>query len=354
MSESIIKHKNIIYVAEISIIGGVETFVYEMVKKYHKLDIAVVCKRCDPIQAQRIRKYCRLYLFTGQKIECDVAIINHDQSIIPYICENAKIYQTIHADYSHSQYKHPPKDHPRVTSFIGITAINQKVMKEILHTDRVMLSYNPLTIEKSEKPIIIVSPTRLGPGKGKERILELASALDRENVNYLWFIISNDTLYTDSPNIINVKNRLNIAPWLSIADYVSLLSDTEGCSYTLNEALYRNIPIISTPLPYLEEIGVKDGENAYIVEFNCSNVDDVAKKITNIPKFTFKKMEDRYGELFVDSKSHYEEDCKKLIKLKCIKPFSDKFGKFITRGEEFEVEFDRVDNLIQKGYAKEL
>ena len=77
MGENIIKHANIVYVAEISVIGGVETFVYEMVKKYHDLDIAVVCKQCDPLQAKRIKKYCRLYKFTGQKIDCKVIVINH-------------------------------------------------------------------------------------------------------------------------------------------------------------------------------------------------------------------------------------------------------------------------------------
>ena len=39
-----IKHKNIVYIRDFSELGGVETFTYEMVKKYHNLDIAVVYK----------------------------------------------------------------------------------------------------------------------------------------------------------------------------------------------------------------------------------------------------------------------------------------------------------------------
>ena len=53
-----IKHANIIYMPTISALGGIETYVYELAKKYGDYDIAVVSKKCDPQQAKRIRKYC--------------------------------------------------------------------------------------------------------------------------------------------------------------------------------------------------------------------------------------------------------------------------------------------------------
>lgn len=93
-----------------------------------------------------------------------------------------------------------------------------------------------------------------------------------------------------------------------------------GLSYTINEFLYRNIPIITTPLPYLDEIGVKDGENAYIVNFNCSNVDEVAKKITKKPKFKFEHLPDSYDDIFTDKKSHYAEDANTLVEVECTYP----------------------------------
>lgn len=70
-----------------------------------------------------------------------------------------------------------------------------------------------------------------------------------------------------------------------------------GLSYSINEALYRNVPIVVTPLPYLEEIGVKDGKNAYILNFDCSNIDEVAEKMLTIPKFIFKPLKDNYGDI---------------------------------------------------------
>ena len=39
-----IEHSNILYLRDISELGGVETFLWEMLKKYHKYDIAVVYK----------------------------------------------------------------------------------------------------------------------------------------------------------------------------------------------------------------------------------------------------------------------------------------------------------------------
>ena len=104
--------------------------------------------------------------------------------------------------------------------------------------------------------------------------------------------------FTKNDNVVYMKPRLDVGKWIAKADYVVQLSDTEGDSYTIKEGLYRNIPVIVTPLPYLEEIGVKDGVNAYIMNFDGSNVQHIVDNITNIPKFNFKRMEDSYNHIF--------------------------------------------------------
>ena len=343
-----IKHSNIIYMPTISALGGIETYVYEMVKKYKDLDIAVVSKTCNSLQAKRIKQYCPLYIHTDQKIECDVAIINYDTSIINYINENAKIYQCIHADYTSPIYNgRKPLNHPRITGFITITKFLQDKMKELLKTDKVIMSYNPLTVEEYKPFITLVSATRLHQNKGVGRMKELIKALERNNVDFIWYVITNDVQVIKHPNVIMIPNRLDVDKWLNQADYVVLLSDSEACSYTLNEALYRNIPIISTPLPYLEEIGVKDEINSYIVEFDCSNVDEVAKKITNIPKFIFKPLEDNYKSIFKRSKSDYEEEREMEVRVKTLIDFSDiEAGINRDRGDEFICSKERADYLV--------
>lgn len=356
----VIKHANIIYMPTISPLGGIETYVYELVKKYNNLDIAVVSKRCDEKQYERIRKYCRVYIHTNQRIECKVAIINYDQGIIPFINQDAKIYQTIHADYTNPIYDRKPQHHTRVTAFIAITKYLQTRMADMLKPNKLILGYNPLTIEKEDKPIVIVSATRLHKHKGKDRMQKLASALDKANINYIWYVITNETTGLNSPNVIFIPNRLDISKFLAQATYVCLLSDSEACSYTLNEALYRNIPIITTPLPYLDEIGVVDGVNAYIMDFECNNVDEIVKKITNVPTFEFNHLPDIYNELFDNKKSTYREEMNMKVKVKCIMNYYDmetserKVRSLTEPYEEPEKHPNRVEWITTRERAEHL
>lgn len=346
-----IEHTNIIYMPTISALGGIETYVYELVKKYHDLDIAVVSKNCDLQQAKRIKRYCKLYIWNGEKIKCKVAIINYDQSIIDFINEDAEIYQTIHADYTNPIYKpyEIPKPHPRIKAFLGITKYLTDRMADVLKPNKIELCYNPLTIDDENKTIVIVSATRLHKNKGVDRMIRLAQALDNARVNYIWYVLSNDTHVIDLPNVIMIKNRLDISRWLGQATYVCLLSNSEACSYTLNEALYRNIPIITTPLPYLEEIGYKDGKTGYTIEFDCSNIDDVVKKIPSVPSFNFKRLEDNYKNIFKKSKNKYKEELGMKVKVRCIvnEYYDTELGLNKVKGDEYIVSRERADRLME-------
>lgn len=357
-----IKHDNIIYVRDISQIGGVETYVYEMVKKYQDLDIAVVYKTAHFKQLERIKKYCRTYKHTNEKIICKVAIINYDVSIIDYISEDAEIYQTIHADYENSAYTWNPPKHQRIKEYIGITKHICESFKRITGNKNIILSYNPLTIE-NEKVLILVSATRLSKIKGKDRMIRLANALTNAGINYIWYIFTNDTEEINNPNVIYMKPRLDVSKWISQADYLVQLSDTEACSYSINEALYRNIPVIVTPLPYLEEIGVKDNINSYILKFDCSNIDEIVKKIRNVPSFNFNHLEDNYKNILAKSQSSYKEE----LKMKFLVQATDKYERTNTNdieltalhgtryvpktGEQWEVNFARKETLVELGFV---
>ena len=336
----IIKHKNIIYVRDISEIGGVETFAYEMIKKYKDLDIAVVYKTANQKQIDRLEEMCPTYKHENQIIDCEVAIINYDISIIDFITpqiykENAGkkqgIYQTIHGDYENPVYKWKPPTDDRIKAYIGITKHIVESFKKITGLKNVILGYNPLTIDKNT--IMLISATRLSPIKGKDRIIRLADELDKAGIDYIWYIFTNDTNAILNPNIIYKNPTLDVYKWLSHADYLVQLSDTEACSYSINEALYRNIPVIVTPLPYLKEIGVEDGKNALILDFDCSNIKSVVERIKNVPKFKFKPLEDNYSEILFESKSKYNDPTtfKKVI---AIENFS--LGKF-----------NKIKNLIR-------
>ena len=343
-----IKHKNILWIGYICEIGGVETFIYEMVKKYKDLDIAVVCKDGDNAQIERLKKYCRVYKHKNEKIECEVAIINYDTSIIDYICEDAKIYQVIHADYGNKVSRMTPTTHNRIYQYIAITQQCYDSFKKLTNKDNIILSYNPLTIEKEKEKLVLVSATRLTHEKGKNRMIMLANELDKQGIDYIWYIFTNDKKEINNENVIYMKPRLDISHWLKQADYLVQLSDTEGLSYSINEALYRNIPVIVTPLPYLKEIGVEDGINAYILNFDCSNIEELVNKLQNKLTFEFKKLKDEYDHILIKSESHYEEDKKMKVRVKCkLKGGYDdiKLKRHINEDEEYIVDFERAEYL---------
>lgn len=343
----IIKHDNIIYMPTISPLGGIETYVYELVKKYHDLDLAVVSKTIDPEQRLRIEKYCPVYIHVDQKIECKVAIINYDQSIIDFINKEAKIYQTMHADYSSDIYKQKPKPHPRVTEYIAITKYLQGKMKDILAVDNVRMCYNPLTINK-EKPLVLVTASRLHPAKGTELMQKLINEMDKQRLNYIWIIITNDIGVVNSKNIIWVKNRLDVDKFIAIADYGVLLSKSEACSYFINECLYRNKPMLVTPLPYLKEIGVKDNKNSYIINFDGSNIKEVVAKLDKIPEFEFKELKDGYDKIFTKTKTKYKKNIEDRVIVRCIQDYDDmQMMTRIKADSEFVVDKKRADVLVK-------
>lgn len=351
-----IEHDNIIYVAYISEIGGVETFVYEMVKKYKDRDIAVVCKKIDKNQLIRLSKLCWVYVHTDQFINCKTAIINCDTSIIRFINKDAKIYQTIHADYSHEFYKVQPPTHDRITGYIGITTHIVESFKQMTGRENVFLGYNPLTIEEDEPYLTLVSATRLSAIKGKKRMEALSRALDKAGIKYIWYIFTTDTDAIESPNVVYMKPRLDVSKWIAKCDYLIQLSDNEACSYSINEALYRNIPVIVTPLPYLNEIGYKDGVTGYTLKFDCSNMDYIVKNITNIPKFKFKPLKDNYGELLTNKETLFKEDYMK-VRVKCIQPYWDvklypDKQQVLPLGYEWIVDKERADYLVGLGLVE--
>jgi len=344
-----IEHSNIFYIRDFSELGGVETFIWEMVKKYKDLDIAVVYKNANPKQVERVRKYCKTYQHIKQLIKCKVAIINYDVSIIDYIDEKAKIYQVVHGDYENPAYTWKPPTHPRIKEYICITKYICESFKRITGNNNIRLSYNPLTIEEPKKKIVLISATRLSKIKGKDRMVKLARALDNNGINYIWYVFTNDRDTIQSSNVIYMKPRLDTSYWLEQADYLVQLSDTEGCSYSINEALYRNIPVIVTPLPYLEEIGVKDGVNSYIMNFDCSNIDDIVENIQNKPSFQFKKLEDSYKDILAKSKSYYKEEKDMKAKVRALKKFEKikdaERNVYPKEGEEWVTSFERAELL---------
>lgn len=125
------------------------------------------------------------------------------------------------------------------------------------------------------------------------------------------------------------------------------------------------MPLIITPLPFLSEYGLEDGKNCYILNFDCSNVNEIAKKITKVPKFKMKLPEDIYGKLLAPGKSTYKakQNSRWLVEATSkyeltrtsdneLAVLNNKDRYIPNQGYRWETSFDRKEKLLRTGFIK--
>lgn len=367
---------NIFYFRRICKIGGTEQFLYEIAKKYHKYDITIFYDEADMFQLERLRKLVRCKKrVKGELVKCKRAFFNFNLDMIDDI-EAEEYYFVAHANYEELGYT-PPIKHPKLTGYIGVSNFAANKLDkfgEIIGKDiKTKTCYNPLTIEPKEKVIHLISACRLDDKvKGGERTLQLINALDRycekTGRHYIWTIFTNPTkiVNTLSPNVSIMKPRTDVRPYIAEADYVLQLSnDMETYCYTINEALSYGVPIVTTPLSILKELPITDNEHL-VLEYDCSNVDEVARQIfeKEVKPFKYNPPADRWEDFLIKEKSNYEEEKKMKFLVKATDKYeranifdaelSSRKGidKYIPKqGEEFEVEYERKEKLESLGFV---
>jgi hypothetical protein len=316
----------------------------------------------------------------GEVVKCNRAFFNFNTDMIDDI-EADEYYFVSHANYEELHRVHggyiPPINNPKLTHYIGVSQFATdkldeyaKLINSPIKTKR---CYNPLTLENNEKVKVIVSACRLDDKvKGGARTLKLIEALDRyciaNNRNYLWLIFTNQTnINIDSKNVILMKPRLDIRPYIEMADYVAQLSnDMETYCYTINEALGYGVPIITTPLSILKELPITDNEHL-VLEYDCSNADEIARQIfeKKIKPFKYNPPEDNWEDFLIKEKSNYEEEKRMKFLVEATNKYqntntydvelSNQKGVekyFPKTGEQWEVDFERKELLVDKGFVK--
>ena len=212
---------NIIYINNFSPIGGTESFVYYLCRKYKDYDIAVIYNSGDENQINRLKKYVRVIKYNGQKIKCNVAIFNYKTDMADYI--DAKEYiQIIHTDYLKQGLTF--NKHPKINKFYGVSEAVCKSFKEYTGYD-IELCYNPIILDKPKKKLKLVSATRLTKEKGRDRMEILGRILNQSGIPYVWEVYTNSQNFINNKNIFYKKPRLDIIDELYNADYLVQLSD---------------------------------------------------------------------------------------------------------------------------------
>ncbi len=342
-------YKNVFYFADINAIGGVETMFWNLARKYgKKYDILILYRTADEKQLERLRKYVHLQRYVGQHIKCERAFFNFDTSPIETI--DADEYSVIlHSDY-HARKIYPP-EHRKITRYIGVSK-HVAYTAEDISGHKTETCYNPIVIDKPRKILHLVSATRLTAEKGKHRMQILADKLTEAGIPFIWTVFTNDTVPLNNPNVIYMKPCLTVTDYIADADYLVQLSDTEGYSYTILEALCLGTPIITTPCPVYKEMGLT-AENSFILPFDMSviPVDAIYK---GLPKgFKYEPPADRWDELLAPGKSNYDEVMLIPVQIHITRIYHDLLlNRVVEPDEVLTVTRERAELLIERGFAR--
>lgn len=342
------KYKNIFYFAGLNSIGGVETFLFYLARKYQDWDIAVIYKQGDEEQVKRLRQYVRVIQFRGQRIECERAFFNYNTDIIDYVDADEYI-QLIHGDYT--KFNIRVYVHPKITRFIGVSQLVCDTWEQVTgrHAECI---YNPIVIDEPKKILHLISATRLTKEKGADRIVMLANALERAGVKFEWSIYTDRKTPLPNSNISLKQPQLDICDYIAEADYLVQLSDTEGYCFSVVEALSIGTPVIVTDCPVFREIGVVDGKNGFILPFDMSQI-PINKIAKGLPRVKYKPMEDAWDKVLAKGKSTYQEDMTKQVQIIITKEYYDmQLNKQMHKGDVATVSKVRADYIIDNGYAR--
>ena len=340
-------YTNLFYFHTLNSIGGIETFFWQLGKKYgKKYDITLFYRTGDANQVRRLSEYIRVKKYhEGQKIRAKRAFLCFNTDIVDNIIAD-EYWQMLHGDYvSLGVY---PMEHPNITKWIAVSEVVKNAYMTGKDRDSIVC-YNPYTVEKPKRVLRLISATRLTPDKGFHRMETLADALDAAGIPFEWMVYSDSQRRFKNPNIIIRPPRLDILNFVANSDYYVQLSDAEGYCYSVVEALSVGTPVIVTDFKVAREIGIKDGENGFILPMDMSKipVDKIYKKLK---KVQYKPLPDSWADLLLPGKDEDYEDPNKMVKVRCKRVYLDlEFHREMKFGEEWEVPMKRADQLYDLG-----
>lgn len=343
---------NVYYFRHLNRIGGIESHLRYLAKKYDNYDITVFYKTADMEQVDTLRRYVRcVQLEPNDFVVCNKLFCCFNREILNQ-CKWNESYLVLHGDYKAMIEKgqlnmgNLPID-SRIDHYLGVSQLVCDSWEELTGI-KAKNVYEPVVLDKCEKQLMFVSATRLTPEKGWARMELLAKKLDEVNVNYTWVI------YTDSPktplrNMVFVQPRLDVTNKIGSYDAFIQLSDNEGFCLSIVEALMQGVPVIATDLPVLKEIGLNK-DNSIILPFDMENIPIDEIKNIRSKKFTYKQPKDKWSTV-LDKTPKSDE----LIHVRATDVFQrmglwdQQLGHIPHPGEEWYVTKGRLEDYMKYG-----
>lgn len=353
VKEKPMKTQVVIYTNDTFEIGGIETFTYNFCKAMAKhYDITVLYGHADPKQIERLEQMVQVIHNDGKtEIECDTLIMNRLYDKVPENVHTKKVVQMVHGCREAVSYSiHVPQDRDQ------IVCVSDTVKTSFGdETKDAIVIKNLVESIKPRQVLQLISATRLDTNeKGQKRMIELANRMNEQGVKFLWLYFANKEI-KGPKNLIRVEPTLDIRDYIHKADYLVQLSDTEGFGYSIVESLLEGTPVIVTDLPVLEELGVVDGKNAYILPKDLGDYETTA--FYDIPKVTYKYnnglLVSAWKKVLGNTKpTHsYKPQERESVTI-TTRYFDNVLGREMEPGETVSMTKDRAELVRSAGYGK--
>lgn len=301
---------NAYYFQNLNAIGGIESHLYYLAKKYHKYtNITIFYRFADNSQLNRIRKYAKfIKLRSEDTIECENIFCCFNKDVLD-VCIAKNRYLVLHGDYKSMVEQgqllksNLPIDN-RIDKYLGVSKHVCKTWHDLTGIKADFVG-EPVEVDTGEKPLLFLSATRLTKEKGWERMKKLAEKLNRAGTSYLWLIYTNSDKPDKVKNMVFMPPDLNITGKMKMFDAIIQLSDNEGFNLTCVEGLLQGIPFIGTDLPVYKEIGLNES-NSILLKPDMSDIP--IEKIEKIreKRFEYKQPVDHWRKYLKKERPNYK------------------------------------------------
>lgn len=264
-----LKTQVVIYTKAMRMVGGVEAFVYNFCMTMHDYyDITVLYEDMDLRQVQRLLKTVRVLKHNPDKpIMCDTLIMNRIFDEVPKNVSYKQIVQMTHCIKQNDW--HIPQNRDVI---VNVSEVSRESFGEEAGT----VIHNLLYQEKVTESLLLVSAMRVGADDKQgndDRCIKFARMLKEAKIPFMWMYFADRRLHTEVDGMFYGGCVLDAKPYIKKADYFVQLSGAEAFSYSMLEALSLGTPLICTDLAQNKEMGIVDGENAYVLPLDLSGFD---------------------------------------------------------------------------------
>ena len=353
-----IKTQIVIWTHTTYAIGGIETFIYNFCYHMHdKYDILVLYEKMDSKQILRLKKLVRVEKNDlNRNIICNSLLINRITDSIPPNINYEQSIQMIHG----CKYDNLLKISKDRDIIVPVSKCVEKSFYGEIYPKKYNKIINNVTLPSPTNRILkLISGTRLSSDKGEKRIISFAKQLKNNNIPFIWYIFTDGELKENVDGIICMKSNLNFRDYIVGCDYLVQLSDSEAFCYSVVESLELGVPVIVTPFNSIEEIGVKDGINGFVVPFDMKNI-DIKKIYDSYLNFEYHYNNDEkinewiniLGEPNPIGDYIYLKDDKNVTIKITQQYYSLVLQREVYPGEIFEVSLDRANTILQSGYCE--